>query len=328
MKNIGLGIVGLGYVGKIHLRNCMKLSNARLVAVSDLSRRALNEARRTGVKKTFKNYERLLKEPDVDAVVISLPTHLHLQCATRAAEAGKHIFLEKPIARNVEEAREIVSTAKHSSVKLMMGYPLRFNRKFRDLREKVKSGLFGDIEVAHAIFISSGPFFHRAEAHAPYPVPEWWFSTERTGGGALIDLGSHMINLMRWYFGEITNLKGLFGHRFNMDFEDNAICLAKFESGTRGVINVGWFSQDYQLKVELYGTAQNASAQNLPGNILLSAAQMLTTGSSNFYWPHLAELQHFVACLIRDSSPSPSGEDGLKDIEAISLAYKNQISLD
>lgn len=327
MKKVGLGIIGLGYVGKIHLRHSLKLPNINHIAVSDLSKKALNEAKDAGIKKTFTNYEQLLKEPSIDAVIIALPTHLHLQCAKKAAEAKKHIFLEKPIARNLKEAKEIVMFSQQNSVKLMMGYPLRFNKSFRELKTKMKAGILGDVEIAYANFISSGPFFHRAESHAPLPVPEWWFNKELTGGGALIDLGSHIINLLRWYFGEITDIKSYLGYRFNLDLEDSAICLTKFESGTTAVITVGWFLQGYQLKIEFFGTVDHAFAQHRPRNRLLTATQMLTTGKSEFYRSHLEELQYFVNCLIKDSSPSPSGQDGLKDLEIIEQAYKNQIHL-
>ncbi len=327
MKKMGIGIIGLGYIGKIHLRHSLKLRNANLLAVSDLSKKALKEAKNAGVKKTFSNYEQLLKDPEIAAVIISLPTHLHLQCAKQAAEAEKHIFLEKPIARNIEEAKEIISATRKNSVKLMIGYPLRFNTAFRKIKEKIESGLLGDVEVAQATYISSGPFFHRVESYVPVPVPDWWFNKELTGGGVLVDLGCHVINLLRWYFGEITEIKSHFRHRFSMDFEDSAICLSKFQSGTVAVVDVGWFSQEYKLKVELFGSVKHASAEHISSNLLSTVTQMLTTGTSKFYQPHLAELQHFVNCLIKDLPPSPSGLDGLKDLEAISEAYKNEIRL-
>jgi len=210
----------------------------------------------------------------------------------------------------------------------MMGYPLRFNSDFCKLKESILNGTLGDIEVAYATYISSGPFFHRAESHTPIPVPEWWFNKELTGGGALIDLGSHLVNLLRWYFGEITEIKSCLGQRFNMDFEDKATCLAKFESGTLALINVGWFSQEYKLKVELFGTVKHVTAQHAPSNPLSTVIQMLTTGTSKFYQPHKKELQYFVKCLIEELPPSPSGLDGLKDLEAISRAYQNGIRLD
>jgi predicted dehydrogenase len=209
----------------------------------------------------------------------------------------------------------------------MVGYPLRFNTAFVNLKRQIESGMLGHIEIANGTYISSGPFMHRAEGYAPVPVPDWWFRKELTGGGALIDLGSHLLNLLRWYFGEITDIKSQFDHHYGLDLEDGAICLAKFDSGTTAVVEVGWFSQAYKLKVELSGTVGNASADHVPSGILSVVTQMLTTGTSRFYWPHLEELRYFITCLTQDFSPSPSGDDGLKDLEAISLAYQNQISL-
>ena len=328
MKKIGLGIIGLGYIGKLHMRHSLKLPNVNLVGVADFSKKAQREAKNAGVKKIFSNYEQLLQEPDIDAVIISLPTHLHLQCTQQAAEAGKNIFLEKPIARNVEEGKQIVNLAHKNSVKLMMGYQLRFNESFRDLKTQIDNGALGDVVFAYGSFISSGPFFHRAETHTPLPVPTWWFNRELTGGGALIDVGSHIINLLRWYFGEITNIKSHLSYRFNFDFEDGATCFAKFESGTTAVISVGWFSQAFNLGVDCFGSVNNAFVKHRPGNRLVAATQMLTTGMSGFHRPHFDELNYFVNCLINDSKPSPSGEDGLKDLEAISQAYQNSIGID
>lgn len=325
MKSVQLGIIGLGYVGQTHLKHGLRLANADVAAAADISTKALNKARNAGVKTVFKNYEDLLRNPSIDAVVIALPTHLHVQCATQAAESKKHIFLEKPIARNVQEANEIVSAARRNSVRLMIGYPLRFNEEFRSLKRELNNGTLGDVEIAQATYISSGPFFHRAEGYAPVPVPEWWFNKELTGGGALIDLGSHIINLLQWYFGEIISINSCLGHRFNLDFEDSATCLAKFKSGTRAVINVGWFLQGYQLKVEMYGTVGQAIKEHKTGSRVKTAVQMLTRGYSNFYKPHFDELQYFADCLIHDISPSPSGEEGLRDLQAISSAYNNAI---
>ena len=328
MKTVKLGIIGLGYIGQIHLRHCRKIPNAEVLSAADVSAKALKNAKKSGVKKTFTSYSELLKDPEVEAVIIGLPTHLHLPCVREAAEAGKAIFLEKPMARNVEEAKEILSISEKNSVKLMMGYPLRFNEGFISVKESMEKGQLGDIENAHATFISTGPFFHRAEGHTPVPVPDWWFNKELTGGGVLVDMGSHMINLMRWYFGEITDIKSSLGYRFNMDFEDSAMCLAKFESGTVALINVGWFSQQYALKLDFFGSVGNISAKHSPPNPLLGAVQMLATGKSKFYQAHLDELRHFINCVSNDLPFLSSGLDGLRDMEAIELAYKNQIFLE
>jgi predicted dehydrogenase len=89
-----------------------------------------------------------------------------------------------------------------------------------------------------------------------------------------------MINLTRWFFGEIIEIKSHFGYRFNMDFEDSAMCFVKFSSGTVAVINVGWFSQEYALRVDLFGSAKNMVKYHLPPNRLIAGVQILATGNS------------------------------------------------
>jgi len=328
MKKVELGLIGLGHVGKAHLQYCLNLEYAKLVAVSDISKKALEFAKGMGVKNTFTDYHRLLKDSNVDAVIIALPTHLHASCVESAAEAGKDILLEKPLARNVTEGKEIISIAKRKGIKLMVGYDIRFFPPFCSLKEKIQSGILGDVQIAYGTNVGTGPFFHRTELGIPQPVPTWWLQKELTGGGALIDLGCHIINLFRWYFGEVTSIKSHLGYRYNLDIEDHATCIAKFVSGPIGVINVGWFSQESQKKIELLGTVKHAFAFRAPENRVLAAIKLLATNSSRMREStYFRELQYFVHCIKHDLTPAPSGNDALKDLETISQAYKNEISL-
>jgi predicted dehydrogenase len=328
-RQVNLGLIGLGYVGKIHLRHSINLTGARLVAVSDVSKKALANARRIGIKETFFDYQQLLKNPNIDAVIIALPTHLHKSCALQVAEAGKDIFLEKPLARNPVEGNEIVCLTERCGRKLMVGYHFRFIPSFRGLKEQLLMGSLGEVQTAIATFVGSGPMMmHRAEGHAPRPVPSWWFDKELTGGGVLMDLGCHLINLLRWYFGEIVDIKSYLGYRFHLDLEDHATCVAKFASGQIAVFNVGWFSLGHQLRVELLGTAGNASAEINPPSKISHAIQLLTGKSSKFYLPHFWELEHFVQCVRNDIIPEPSGTDALRDLQVLSKAYANRIQLE
>jgi len=327
MKKINLGIIGLGFIGKVHLKNCLNLKSARVVAVADISKKALKFAQELGVKQLFTDYHEVLEQPNVDAVVISLPTHLHAPCAIRAAEEGKHIFLEKPLARNPKEGKKIVSAATRYGVKLMVGYPLRFSSKFEALKEEIESGKLGDIQMVHAVNIGAGPFFHRAESVVPRPVPEWWFDKKLSGGGALLDLGSHMINLMRWYFGEIKSIKAYLGYRFNFDFEDHAVCIANFESGTRAIINVGWFSQKAAIGVELFGTVDHVRIYSQSSSKVMTAFQLIVGKTPKFFIPYLREISAFINCIIEDEWSPTSGVDALKDLEVIIRAYRTHVYL-
>jgi len=327
MNRINLGLIGLGFIGKVHLKSCLNLKSARVVAVADISKKALNFAQELGVKQLYTDYHELLKQPNIDAVVISLPTHLHAPCAIRAAEEGKHIFLEKPLAKNPKEGKKIVSAAKKHDVKLMVGYPFRFHSDFESLREKIESGELGDVQVAHAVNVAAGPFFHRAESVTPRPVPEWWFDKKLSGGGALLDLGSHMINLTRWYFGEVKSVKAYLGHRFDFDFEDYAVCIVNFDSGTTAIINVGWFSQKSAIGIELFGTVDHGRSLYKSPNKAITAVQLILGKTPKFFKPYLKEISTFINCIIEDKQLQITGVDALRDLEVITQAYKTYTHL-
>jgi predicted dehydrogenase len=325
MEKINLGVIGLGLIGKVHLRNCLKLNSVRVVAAADTSKKALNYARSFGVKQLFTDYHELLKIKDLEAVIISLPTYLHEECAINAMEEGKHVFLEKPLARNPKEGKEIVSAVKRNSVKFVVGYPLRFIHEFINLRKEMESGVLGDIQTAHAVNVAAGPFFHRAESAMPRPIPEWWLNKDLAGGGVLMDLGSHMINLTRWFFGEIKEIKAYLGYRYNLDIEDHAICIARFEGGTTAIINVGWFSQEAKIGIELYGTVGHDYFWQRSQSKVTTAIKLILGRTPKFFLPYLEEISHFINCINHDFPLSVN--DALKDLEIIDNAYRNQIEL-
>lgn len=326
-----MGVIGLGSIGQKHLHNSLQLKDARLLAVADASEKSRSLARESGVKEVYDDYERLLENPIIDCVIISLPTFLHAECAKKASEHGKHMFIEKPLARNVKEGEEIVSAVARNNLKGMMGYPMRFISQFVELKSKLNSGVLGDVVTAYATNVGSGPFTHRVEESVPSPVPSWWFNPELTGGGALLDLGSHLINLLRWYFGDEVNLiSTVLGRRFNMDFEDSALCVLNFRRGPKVAMNVGWFfSYGHVASLELFGTSSRAVASaHASTDVLKRGLAMLRKRVYQETYPYYYyELQYFVDCIRKDMSPLPSLVDGLKDLEIISLAYKNAVTL-
>jgi myo-inositol 2-dehydrogenase/D-chiro-inositol 1-dehydrogenase len=322
MKKVNLGLIGLGQMGKVHFHNCLHLKNARLIAVCDVSKKSLLTAKKAGVKNVFKDYNDLLKDPNIDAVIISLPTFLHAETAIEATENGKAVLVEKPLARDTSEGERILLSAKRNGVKLMVGYPLQFSPSFVKLKNQLKLGTLGNVQIAAANHISTGPFFARGEKSVPKPVPSWWFDTKLTGGGALIDLGCHMINLLRWYFGGAVGIQCHLGHRFNMDFEDHATCILRFNNGTIATLNVGWFARYHKVQVDVYGTVGHASAASKSPGLFDYAKRILRINTSS---PFYKELECFVNCISSDTQPSPSGEEGLEDLKLISTAYKHAL---
>jgi predicted dehydrogenase len=323
LKKVNLGIIGLGSQGKIHLRNCLRLKDVNVLGVADVSKKALSYAKKIGVKKVYKNYEDLLKNEQLDAAVISLPNFLHLEGAITTAEAGKDIFLEKPLARNVEEGKRIVSYVRKNGVKLMVGFDLRFNPIVREIYKKIKDGFFGEIQSVVATNVSSGPFTSRSTKVGPVPVPSWWFNEKSVGGGVLLDLGSHMIDLLTWYFGEVSYLESYLGYMLNMDIEDVATCNLKFKDGPFATINVGWFSKDFMQSIQICGTAKNLWIPISPTSALVKVWRDFKRKIGWYnYDPYYSELKYFVQCLQKDEKPIPSEEDGLKCLRLVSLAYE------
>lgn len=316
-------------MGKKHLYNCLRIRNAELVAVSDTSKTALSLARNIGVNKVYRDYHLLLESPEIDAVIITLPTFLHYECVKRAATERKDIFLEKPLATKVSEGEEMVAYAKRNDIKMMVGYNLRFVTAFQKLKNDLESGSIGDVQMALATFVGPGPFYHRRGKDEPAPVPDWYFNN-KLASGALLDTGVHVVNLLRWYFGDVADAKSYMGHRFHMGFEDYVASILKFKNGTISMVSVGWFSEEVQIKIDLYGTAAHrcASYARREGIKFVKDAIMRKIHRKPMlpiaYESYFNELQYFVDCVSTNTPPHPSGEEALEDLKTISLMYESR----
>jgi len=338
---LNVGVIGLGHMGRLHLMNCLHVDDVKVVAAADPSRKALEKAKLVGVKNLYTDYHDLLNDsPDVDAVVISLPNFLHFDSIRLALEAGLDVFVEKPLANTVEECRRIVRLVEKNGRKFMIGHCMRFIDAIEEMKGVADKGRIGDLEVVTIEQILNGPFAHGA---VPRPVPEWWFDPKKSGGGVLLDLGYHLIDLFRFFVGEDSEiLFSCFDHKFNLPFEDGAIViLCSSDSSVKGIVNVGWYQKsvfpEYNFRAILHGNAGFMSSDDLvPRNVYLHAVK---EGTKNFlrkvvgkkikplsysyyYESYYKELEHFFDCVRNDSDPSVSATDGLKTVELIEEAYK------
>lgn len=335
-----MGVIGLGNMGRLHVMNCLYIDDVKVVAAADASKRALKKAESLGVKILYADYRDLLNDShELDAVIISLPNYLHFKSIQLALEAGLNVFVEKPMANTVEECRGIVNLAERSGRKFMVGHCMRFADAIEKMKDAVDKGYIGSLEVVTIEEVINGPFSHGV---VPKPVSDWWFDPKKAGGGALIDLGYHLIDLFRFFVGDSEVLFSCLDHRFNLPVEDGAIVILRSSSSSaKGIINVGWYQKsvfpDYNFRIILHGNAGYMSSDNLvPGNIYLHAVK---EGTKNLfrrvvwrkirplswtYWyeSYYKELKHFFDCVKNDSSPSVSATDGLKTTELIEEAYR------
>lgn len=327
---VKIGLIGIGSIGKFHLRHCLQLPRVELVAVADISRTALNYALNFGAPKVYKSFKEMLSREDLDAVVISLPHFLHCPVATFCAEAGKDIFLEKPLARTIQEGRKIVKAAKQNKVKLMVNYHLRFNRAMNYLKQVIDDGRIGSIVTMGAEWIGGGPYTHTLK-----PIPHWYFDVEKVGGGVLIDWGGHLIDLSTYFFGkEQSVLYSCIRSRLHLPLEDEAILVLEFNTGTKAIIHVGWFSQSGRINITLRGTVRAISSSNYEDspekshygqafrNVIRKLRGRRVMPLSEFSRSHLKALEHFINCISDGKEPSITGDDALEDLKIISRAYE------
>lgn len=324
MNKVRLGIIGLGGIGKVHFLNSLLIKNARLVAVADVSKKALKFAKKYGIKKPYTNSEKLLTDPEIDAVIISVPNFLHADLAIRALEEGKHVFVEKPLARNFKEGEKIARVAKKKDVKIMVGHQHRFDYGFSKLKQLVENGRIGKVETAIGDYVFRGPFLGMRK------VPEWYLDPQMAGGGVLITVGCHLIDLLRWFLGEISKVTySYLDYKYNLAIEDKAIVHLKFKNNATGVINTGFYSEGMKIDITLYGTAGivSSSSFNMPVKSVVfrnffSALRARFLGKQvmleNSYFK---ELFAFVECIINDKeSPIPIADE-LAVLKVIDEAY-------
>ena len=328
-------------MGIMHLVNCMHMDGVTAIAVADPSKKALNKAKAFGVDGLYADYAELLdkRSSDLDAVIISVPNYLHFEAIKLSLEHGLNIFAEKPLAVNVRQCKEIVGASQASGRKFMMGHNLRFVPAVETIKQSLEQGVIGDLEVATIEEILNGPFSH---PRVPKPVPNWWFDPQKSGGGVLIDLGYHMIDLFRFFTGEDS--KVLFSdlsYKYNLPVEEGAtVILSSEKSSVRGIINVGWYQRSvfpkYNFRAILHGDAGYLSTDELvPRKIYTHAAKeglknflrrlsgrKLRPLSYTYYWEsYYRELTTFFDCLEKDLDTPTTAVDGLKTMQVIEDAY-------
>jgi len=131
-----VGIIGLGHIGMLHMKNCKYIDDVKVVAVADNSKRALKKAENNGVGYIYNDYHDLFSDSnDIDSVIISLPNFMHFECIQLALESGLNVFVEKPMANTVEECRKIVKLVEKSGRKLMVGHTMRFYEAIEKMKE-------------------------------------------------------------------------------------------------------------------------------------------------------------------------------------------------
>ncbi len=305
MKKLGVAVIGTGFWGRNHARNFREIDETELLAVCDINpERAKAVAEQFDVD-AYTDSRKLLKRRDIEAVAIcTWSTKLAFE-ALRALKAGKHVLLEKPMARTTREARRILELARTKERILMVGFLMRFIPGVQRIREAVKKQEIGSIVCATARRVSQWP--------------------ERIGDvGVIKDLAIHDIDIMRNLFAEdpvaVYAKAGSLKHR---KFEDYAQIMLAFNEGKTAFIEANWLTPYKIRRLIVTGSEAIMTVDYLTQEVTIETAGQTLTPRYDWAEPLKLELQHFSNCVLRNKQPTITGKDGLKALQIAEAALKS-----
>ncbi|MDR3192848.1 MAG: inositol 2-dehydrogenase [Treponema sp.] len=314
--SLKVGIIGIGRIGKIHAGNIAHfVDGAELAGVADPFLNPEGEAfvRSLGAGKLTKDPKELLNDPSIDAIVICSSTDTHADYVVAAAQAGKHIFCEKPIDLSVPKVKAALEAVKKAGVQLQVGFNRRFDHNFKRVRDLTLAGEVGQVQVV------------KITSRDPAPPPPSYVAVS---GGIFIDMMIHDFDMARFQAGsEVTEVYAAGSVLIDPEIGkagdvDTAIVTLKFASGAIGVIdNSRKAVYGYDQRVEVFGSKGAAVAQNDTPSTALLYNEKGVIGDKPLYFflerykqAFIDEMESFVEALTRNKPVPVTGNDGLEDL--------------
>jgi len=309
-KKLRVGILGAGRIGRVHAETlAFRLPEGETVAITDVNIEAAQSlAERCGIPKVTASAEEILDDRTIDAVLICTPTPTHADLIVKAAEAGKHIFCEKPIALELDKIDTALAAARAAGVKLQVGFNRRFDSNFMRVRQAVASGEIGKPNLMHII------------SRDPAPPP---MAFVRTSGGIFRDMMIHDFDMARYLMGEeVEEIYAAGGVLVEPEFAaegdlDTALAVLHFASGAIGTIdNSRKAVFGYDQRVEILGSKGKIASENRFANeVVVSGEKSVYTDLPlNFFMQRYTEsfaleLQLFVQAILEGKPTPVTGED-------------------
>lgn len=316
-RPVRLAIIGTGGMGGVHATGIANDPDVELRWMVDLDLpRAEALATTTGATATA-SMDDALADPEVDAVLIALPTSLHRMATEAAAKAGKHVFCEKPIARTSKDGQAMVAACEAASVTLMIGHVVRFFPEYVRIKEILDSGELGQVATVRA-----------SRTNPPMQERSLWFADVEKNGGVVLDLMVHELDILGWLFGNVERLfaQGL-TYTEAQPRRDYAMASIRYRSGVIAHVESSWAHSTHRTSIEVAAqhglinySSDRAASLTIERNVALTdnldrPARLYTR--HGIASPHLREVRHFVHCL---RSGEPVLIDGHDGVRAITLA--------
>jgi 1,5-anhydro-D-fructose reductase (1,5-anhydro-D-mannitol-forming) len=240
------GVIGTsGYARNVAVPAFGAVEAAELLAVlSSDPGRARTFADEHGIEHAGADLDEFLATPELECVWIATPTHLHHQQALAALRSGKHVLLEKPLAMTPAEGWELVEAARDGDLVLATGYQARYVPGHKAMQRLIADGAIGEVSIARTYY----------SVHRSGPPPEWRRHKQTAHWGALADIGTHHLDLLRMLVGEVAEVKAISGNQLGFETEDTSSAALRFESGALGSLTVSVNAWKQQTRVDINGT--------------------------------------------------------------------------
>ncbi len=253
------GLVGCGDISRKRVAPALRdLPNCELVAVSRADfGKAESFAKEFGARKWYRDYAELIADDEIEAIYIATPVHLHAEQAIAAAEAGKHVLCEKPMAMNVDECDQMTAACQANNVKLGIAYYRHFYPAIKRIKEIIADG-----EIGHPVIAQINAFeWFNPEPSSPR---HWLIEKAQAGGGPMFDFGCHRIEVLLNILGPITRTAGVLTRViFERQVEDTGVAVFQFERGTLGVLSITHAARQSQDTVAIFGSEGSIQVESL-----------------------------------------------------------------
>ena len=296
-----VGLVGAGFMGGVHLNAYAGIPEVEVVGVADARVKAAVAGAEIVGARPYASYEELVAAEDVEVVDVCLPTAFHRDLALRAAGEGRHVILEKPIARTMEDAQQILDAFSGSGPRLFVGHVVRFFPEYVGIKQKIDAGDLGNVGVI------------RTSRRSPFLLG-WndWYADWRMSGGVLLDLVIHDFDYLRWTLGEVERVyaRGMLGREYNR--LDYVLATLRFESGAIAHVEGHWgYPGSFNYSIEVAGSDALLSVDSTePASLqLIGGAQNEVPDLASGKSPYAKELEHFIHCIATGEEPIVRAQD-------------------
>ena len=325
MEELLIGLIGAGNMGKALARGVAACDLGRIVAISDPVEGAAEAAAEEigdGEKiDAYTDLDEMLAREDIGATLVSAPNFLHAELTIRSAEAGKHVFCEKPMALNVAEARSMIEACESAGVKLMIGQVLRYNGPYVWMLDLIASGDLGEPFGVQISRIGGG-WSEGSKYHAP------WRMKKETCGGPLFEISAHEIDFMRQVLGEASTVYASMDNYVTpeVDYEDFVQMIVNFEGGGRGALLAGHSAKLGKSDGKIFLTEGTIYYDNSTSEVTWLAAggevQKISFDETREGYESGVnrEIREFIEAVIDDTEVAIPGLEGLRNTEIAQAA--------